>query len=87
MPSQRAIQALLDLQREKLQNSEEPFALASAYNLNEPNESQRFQLQRQQPEQTDRDSNVSLLQAVGAGIRWCWNRSGLFTRCSYETNS
>ena len=68
MPSQRAIQALLDLQREKLQNSEEPFALASAYNLNEPNESQRFQLQRQQPEQTDRDSNVSLLQAVGAGL-------------------
>jgi len=68
MPSQRAIQALLDLQREKLQNSEQPFALASAYNLNEPNESQRFQIQRQQPEQTDKDSNVSLLQAVGAGL-------------------
>ena len=74
MATQRAIDALLEFRKRRQQDSENPIQLASSYNLNEPNalvDSLSKGIQAPTPSQTQqqqKESNISLLQSVGAGL-------------------
>ena len=73
MPTQRAIDALLEHRKKRDQDSQQPFQLANAYNLNESDSlvdslSKGIQVQSEKPEQEQKDSNINLLQSVGAGL-------------------
>ena len=74
MATQRAIDALLEFRKRRQQDSENPIQLASSYNLDEPNalvDSLSKGIQTPTPSQTQqqqKESNVNLLQSVGAGL-------------------
>ena len=73
MATQRAIDALLEFRKKRDQNSQEPIQLANAYNLNEPSTladslSQGIQLPTPESVEQKKESNISLLQSVGAGL-------------------
>ena len=73
MPTQRAIDALLEYRNKRDQNSQEPIQLANAYNLNEPSTlvdslSQGIQPLTPETQEQQKESNISLLQSVGAGL-------------------
>ena len=73
MATQRAIDALLEFGKKRDQNSQEPIQLANAYNLNEPSTladslSQGIQPPTPESEEQKKESNISLLQSVGAGL-------------------
>ena len=73
MPTQRAIDALLEYRNKRDQNSQEPIQLANAYNLNEPSTlvdslSQGIQSLTPEAQEQQKESNISLLQSVGAGL-------------------
>jgi hypothetical protein len=67
MPSQRAIEALLKLRNERLNESQSDFSLVNQYNLDEENPLTR-RIELPTPEERDKDDGISLLQAVGAGL-------------------
>ena len=75
MPTQEAIQALLELRRKQQQNTTAPSGITD-YNFDKPNETvnnliQNFSSQSQRPtQQSPTSDNIgkNLLQAVGVGL-------------------
>ena len=67
MPSQRAVEALLKLRNERLNESQSDFSLVNEYNLDEQNPRTRT-IELPTPEERVADDNISLLRAVGAGL-------------------
>ena len=67
MPTQEAIEALLKLRKEQQQNSTDPFTFTSNRLGQRPVRSITGETEQETQERTEKD-NVSLLQAVGAGL-------------------